>query len=36
MSAPGKGRLRLQVFGVYDDLLLGAELATLLAELTRA
>jgi thiol-disulfide isomerase/thioredoxin len=27
-----KGRLRRQVFGVHDDLLLGAELATLLAE----
>jgi len=27
-----RGRLRLQVFGVHDDLLLGAELATLLAE----
>jgi hypothetical protein len=31
-----QGRLRRQVFGVYDDLLLGAELAALLAELTRA
>ena len=27
-----QGRLRRQVFGVHDDLLLGAELATLLAE----
>jgi len=27
-----RGRLRRQVFGMYDDLLLGAELATLLAE----
>ena len=27
-----KGRLRRQVFGVHDDLLLGADLATLLAE----
>lgn len=27
-----QGRLRRQVFGVYEDLLLGAELATLLAE----
>ncbi len=26
------GRLRRQVFGIYEDLLLGAELATLLAE----
>ncbi len=29
-----QGRLRRQVFGVHDDLLLGAELATLLAEIT--
>jgi len=28
-----QGRLRRQVFGVHDDLLLGAELGTLLAEL---
>lgn len=27
-----QGRLRRQVFGMHDDLLLGAELATLLAE----
>lgn len=27
-----QGRLRRQVFGVYDDLLLGAEIGTLLAE----
>lgn len=27
-----QGRLRRQVFGAYDDLLLGAEIATLLAE----
>ena len=27
-----KGQLRQQVFGTYDDLLLGAEIATLLAE----
>ncbi|HOM11748.1 MAG TPA: redoxin domain-containing protein [Rubrivivax sp.] len=27
-----QGRLRRQVFGTHDDLLLGAELATLLAE----
>ncbi|MCC6195789.1 MAG: TlpA family protein disulfide reductase, partial [Burkholderiales bacterium] len=27
-----QGRLRRQVFGVHDDLLLGAELATLFAE----
>jgi hypothetical protein len=27
-----QGRLRRQVFGVHDDLLLGAELATLLAD----
>jgi hypothetical protein len=27
-----QGRLRRQVFGIYEDLLLGAELATLLAE----
>ncbi len=26
------GRLRRQVFGVHDDLLLGAEIGTLLAE----
>ena len=29
-----QGRLRQHVFGVHDDLLLGAELATLLAELS--
>jgi hypothetical protein len=28
-----QGRLRRQVFGVHDDLLLGAEIGTLLAEL---
>lgn len=28
-----QGRLRRQVFGVYDDLLLGAEIGTLLAEM---
>ena len=27
-----QGRLRRQVFGVHDDLLLGADLAQLLAE----
>ena len=27
-----QGRLRMQVFGVHDDLLLGAEIATLLGE----
>jgi hypothetical protein len=31
-----QGRLRRQVFGVYDDLLLGAEIATLLAEAHRS
>jgi peroxiredoxin len=30
-----QGRLRRQVFGRHDDLLLGAELATLLAEVPR-
>ncbi len=30
-----QGRLRQHVFGVHDDLLLGAELATLLAEIDR-
>jgi hypothetical protein len=29
-----RGRLRRQLFGVHDDLLLGAELATLLAAAT--
>jgi peroxiredoxin len=30
-----RGRLRRQVFGVHDDLLLGAEIGTLLAEAER-
>ena len=31
-----QGRRRLQVFGVHDDLLLGAEIATLLGEISAA
>jgi len=30
-----QGRRRSQVFGVHDDLLLGAEIATLLGEVQR-
>jgi hypothetical protein len=31
-----RGRLRRQVFGVHDDLLLGAEIGTLLVEADRS